>query len=319
MAEGKWIPGLTAATPLALAVRQALVLRLEAVNDHLQPAAELAHEDIEHVHQLRVATRRCRAVIDLFADVLGHRLHNRLRRPLRRIRRSAGPARDWDVFGMALLPRLANATPRTRPGLNWIAGQVAARRALAQEELVATYPELAKDLRHWAGHAGHVQEDNGSNGALTTLGQVARARLPLLVEALANAGSGDLKNAEHLHRLRIEGKRLRYAMEVFADCFPSAFREVLYPQIEELQEHLGNINDAHVALTLLSSMQSHTKTFYQQHWRQWQPGVSALKNSYRQRLKRAQQRFEPFWKTLQLDDLYVLVRAPNSERTIEAP
>ena len=46
---------------------------------------------------------------------------------------------------------------------------------------------------------------------------------------------------------RIGAARLRYAMEVFADCFPPPFREVLYPMVEEMQEILGRANDSQVA------------------------------------------------------------------------
>jgi hypothetical protein len=33
-------------------------------------------------------------------------------------------------------------------------------------------------------------------------------------------------------------------MEVFADCFALAFREKLYPMMEQMQEVLGNANDS---------------------------------------------------------------------------
>jgi CHAD domain-containing protein len=49
------------------------------------------------------------------------------------------------------------------------------------------------------------------------------------------------------HRVRILGKRLRYAMEIFADCFPPEFNEQYYPTVEEMQEILGRANDSHVA------------------------------------------------------------------------
>jgi CHAD domain-containing protein len=53
---------------------------------------------------------------------------------------------------------------------------------------------------------------------------------------------------EDLHSVRVVAKRLRYAMEVFAECFAAPFREQLYPRIAELQEILGVVCDAHVNL-----------------------------------------------------------------------
>ena len=50
--------------------------------------------------------------------------------------------------------------------------------------------------------------------------------------------------------MRILGKRLRYAMEMFADCFGPAFREELYPAVEQMQEILGRANEqSDVAVT----------------------------------------------------------------------
>jgi CHAD domain-containing protein len=46
-----------------------------------------------------------------------------------------------------------------------------------------------------------------------------------------------------LHTLRLQGKKLRYAMELFAAAFVPAFRDELYPQVAAIQEALGEIND----------------------------------------------------------------------------
>src|SRR5262245_11473393 len=81
-------------------VRDALTGRLEAVEHFLEPdSLEDAH-DPEHVHQLRVATRRADAAMRAFADFLPRRKAKKLRRALKRIRRAAGEARDHDVMAM---------------------------------------------------------------------------------------------------------------------------------------------------------------------------------------------------------------------------
>ena len=54
MADGKWITGLTAATPVADAARRVLAVRLEVVRDYLPLALHAAARDPEYVHQLRV-------------------------------------------------------------------------------------------------------------------------------------------------------------------------------------------------------------------------------------------------------------------------
>ena len=68
---------------------------------------------------------------------------------------------------------------------------------------------------------------------------LARPLLTARLHELDWTAAGDLQDYAHLHQVRIAGKRLRYAMEVFADCFSLSFREELYPRIEEMQEILG--------------------------------------------------------------------------------
>src|SRR5580704_16113317 len=102
MADGKWITDLTASTPLVDAARRVLSVRLEVVHDYLPLALHHWKEDPEHVHQLRVGTRRAGAALAIFATCLPGKMHRRLRKHLRQIRRAAGAARDWDVFIEAL-------------------------------------------------------------------------------------------------------------------------------------------------------------------------------------------------------------------------
>src|SRR5262249_20900183 len=102
MHDGKWIRELTAALPLADAARRVLAIRLATVHRALPLAIQDARRDIEHVHQLRVATRRARAALDIFIDCLPDGAYRAAKKELRKIRRAAGAARDWDVFLAAL-------------------------------------------------------------------------------------------------------------------------------------------------------------------------------------------------------------------------
>ncbi len=52
---------------------------------------------------------------------------------------------------------------------------------------------------------------------------------------------------ENLHRFRIAGKNLRYAIELLAGAFPPAVRNELYPLLSNMQDKLGRTNDLTVA------------------------------------------------------------------------
>src|SRR5437870_2343843 len=102
MPDGKWIGGLKADTPLPEAARHVLFVRLEVVRDHLPRVIHEAERDPEHVHQLRVGTRRADAALRIFRPCLPEKVYRAARRRLRRLRRAAGEARDWDVFLLRL-------------------------------------------------------------------------------------------------------------------------------------------------------------------------------------------------------------------------
>ena len=110
MADGKWINDLEAGTPLPEAARLVLEVRLRVVADHLPRAMHEADRDPEHVHQLRVATRRADAALRIFRPCLPRKVYKEARRRLRTIRRAAGAARDWDVF-LASLAQGRKAEP----------------------------------------------------------------------------------------------------------------------------------------------------------------------------------------------------------------
>src|SRR6266581_4509155 len=97
MFDGKWIEGLGPLLTVAEAARIALQVRLEVVRYFLPLAMHESDRDPEHVHRLRVGTRRAGAALRIFADALPSKLHRKAKKTLRSIRQAAGEARDWDV------------------------------------------------------------------------------------------------------------------------------------------------------------------------------------------------------------------------------
>ena len=63
------------------------------------------------------------------------------------------------------------------------------------------------------------------------------------VQKFFKAEPSNVGDVNALHRFRIRGKELRYAMELLAAAFPVGFRDELYPVVEQLQELLGDIID----------------------------------------------------------------------------
>lgn len=290
MAAGKWIDDLGPDTPLADAARRVLTVRLEVVRDALPPAIREPYEDVEHVHRLRVATRRAAAALDVFRDCLPPKPRKAARKRLRLIRRAAGRARDWDVFLAGLLEWAAKRPAGQRPGIDFLIGYVQASRTEAQTELDAIGKEYPFDfdrfLAETVAAAGTDDETRPD-----TLGTLAHHRLSGLLDELDQALAGSLDDYERLHQVRILGKRLRYAMEIFAGCYGSPFRDEVYPVVEQMQQVLGIANDSHVAIGRLVAVRDRARSLSDVGWPRLAVGVEALLRFHRRRLPRQRRLF----------------------------
>ncbi len=320
MAEGKWISDLAADTPLTEAAQRVLTARLNAVGQHL-PTAAVEGEETEPVHQLRVATRRARAALDLFADCLPDKTYRDVRKQLRRIRRAAGAARDWDVFLEGLHTPGRAPVAKARPGLDFLAGWAFAQRQLAQVDLQAAIRKHEAEFEQLTAEtvAAVQQSRDGLHGQ--TLGDLARQRLASLFQDLDEAASGDLTDYTHLHQVRITGKRLRYALEIFVDCFGTALRESIYPAVEEMQEMLGRANDSHVAAERLTVLRLRLSATRPADWKRFHPGIEKLLRYHQQRLPRERQQFLRWWRRWQKRESDVVkgVTEPTGKKTRAKP
>ena len=83
--------------------------------------------------------------------------------------------------------------------------------------------------------------------------EVAGPRIVKANTTLRKRGAGISADAPAplLHRLRIDGKRLRYLLEFFFDLYPSVTMTRFIKELKRLQDLLGNFNDTEVQLALI--------------------------------------------------------------------
>ncbi|MCI0640414.1 MAG: CHAD domain-containing protein [Gemmataceae bacterium] len=294
MSDSKWMPGLRCDMPVAAAARHVLLVRLGAVRDSIEPAALHADDDMENVHQLRVATRRAGAALRIFQICLPENSYDKARKRLRKLRRAAGAARDWDVFLLSVVEHMSGATTRRKPGLDLLAGIAHGQRSAAQETLKdATKKSSAWEKLNSATVAALRMQKSPSSPK--TLRELALPALGQLLKELENAAATDLEDYGNLHQVRILGKRLRYAMEVFSSCFHKAFRETHYNEVEEMQEILGLANDSYVAAKRLEGIRRRLQATQSAQWKRYRPGVESLLLFHEQRFPAQRQRFLEWW------------------------
>jgi CHAD domain-containing protein len=294
LAAGKWISALKATTPTDDAARHVLTVRLEVVRDYLPLALQQADNDTEHVHQLRIGTRRARAALDIFACCLPSRVYKAARTQLRAIRQGAGAAREWDVFLAALTQWARTHGGKLRPGLDSLVGYVVARREAAQLQLAAMGEDYPFAFERFLAETVAAVGKPG-DPRQRTLVDLALPRLTGLLRELDEAARLDPGDYDHLHQIRILGKKLRYAMEVFAACFAPAFKAELYPAVEAMQEILGNANDSFVACQRLEDLSQRLQVLAPVEWKRYRPGLEGLLQYHQGRLPQERERFQEWW------------------------
>jgi triphosphatase len=232
---------------LAYAVlrRQLTVLRVK------EPGTRLG-EDPEELHDMRVATRRLRAALDLFVDVLPIRARN-FRGELGWLAGVLGAVRDLDV-------QLQGQAAMIEPGQD---GLWADLTALLTREREAARAELlsALDSARWerlkSGMASMVQQ--GPNRRATATRVPALAAVPDLIgirqASVVKAARRAKRSGEaaDFHRLRIRCKRLRYSLEFSAELYGGRTKRYTR-QLTKLQNLLGLLQDAEVAANRLAEL-----------------------------------------------------------------
>ena len=272
--------GLRPKLPAGAALRCVLANGLEVL---LANAHGLRRRDEpEFVHQARVALRRMRSALRLLAR--DTTVPAALISELRWLASALGPARDADVLVTSTLPAVlaalpaalsaalsappsaapsaARSAPPSAPPSAEKAGAVrsllaAARRRRVRGRRLARaavgsgrFALLALDLLAWT-RSPHDERER-------TLRQLAPRRLASAHRRLLRAGRffAALPPAEQ-HAVRILGKRLRYALDLFAPALPApaAAAAANYGAVlAQLQEELGALNDAAVAAATLPEL-----------------------------------------------------------------
>ena len=91
--------------------------------------------DIERVHDMRVATRRLRAVLEVFAPCFPAREHRRLIGEVKALADALGERRDPDVMIERLDEVAAAVSPTERSGLRYLSGELRREQESANSTL----------------------------------------------------------------------------------------------------------------------------------------------------------------------------------------
>ena len=209
--------------------------------------------DIEFVHRGRVASRRLRAALRVFADFVGADQVKLLRKQIRRLTDDLGEARDRDVqieFLSGVLSDLDEVD--CYPGIVRALARLERQRQRLQPTVVAALARFES-----AGTAKHVLamtktalshlERNGVAVSSPYILARAEAAIGAQLETFLShqASLDDSADGSGHHRMRIAAKRLRYTMEVCKPAHQGRLDRFI-DAIKKLQTALGEIHDCEV-------------------------------------------------------------------------
>jgi len=241
--------------PIAEAGRQ--ILLREFIRMRSQEDGVREDKDIEFVHDMRVATRRQRSAFRLLDDYYKTKPVRPFIQSLKSLAGALGAVRDLDVMMQDLRRAQRIYRDQDTGVFDVILSKLDKKRSKAMKKLLAlmdskAHRQFLKLYAEFLTQPGVGAKSIDADDVTPT--QVRHILPGLLHEHLATVRAYDgvihedidTTDDATLHALRIEFKRLRYATDFFSDVLGSSGKTFIR-EIKTIQDHLGRMNDIHVA------------------------------------------------------------------------
>jgi CHAD domain-containing protein len=248
-------PGIRANDSLAEAGKKIWRYQLTEMLSHEEGSR--SGEDIEALHDMRVSTRRMRAAFDVFGGAFKSKALEPHLKGLRATGRTLGKVRDLDVLLEKATAYVQALPPDEQHGLDPLVEAWHVQREAARLEMLDFLNGEAYK-RFKDNFSAFLAPENTERG-VQTVGALEPYRVKELAPVLiyqhlaavrAYEPILDTATLEQMHQLRIQFKRFRYTVEYFQEVLSSDGQKVI-DDLKRVQDHLGNLNDANVAVNLL--------------------------------------------------------------------
>ena len=203
------------------------------------------------LHQTRVGLRRLRSALSIFKPMLAGAELDRFQGDLRRLAALLGKVRDVDV----MIEKIADQATLEQLHRARVIRYEAAMSALNSPEV----RRLMLDFIEWVSVGTWQEEESVAELRAMPAPIFAASVLDRLRRRIKKKGTHlDKLDEEERHRVRIIGKKLRYAAEFFSGLYTekkaTRRREAFLAGIEDLQSALGHLNDLASGRTLFEEL-----------------------------------------------------------------
>jgi CHAD domain-containing protein len=245
--------GLLPNAPVAAAVEAALKIARDTIT--VQQAGAVAGE-VEPLHQMRIAMRRLRSLVELVTQVVHASRVAVYRRELRWAGQVAGMCRECDVTEQLIRKRSMKLEPSMQEALVPIYEALSERRRTEHSSIV----ELINSKRHHRLMERLSATPIKKFHAAVTVRTFAPVMIRPIAASLARTGAKLQTDSpdEVFHRLRIRIKRLRYSFEMLDNIGGKRMRKALV-RLKHMQELLGMHHDVVITIKWLREFAASAK------------------------------------------------------------
>jgi len=218
----------------------------------------VADGDVSALHRARVASRRLRELLPMLQ--LEPNTARKLNRRLRKVTSRLGAVRELDVLLLLIdelhVSRPARSAALSRVGITVAKNRDEARKRLSSKLPIADMARLGRKLERLAGML-HGAEESSSKTAARNWRWAVEARVASRATRLAEAveAAGAVYLPERLHDVRIAVKKVRYAVELFAEIGGATTAADLRT-LKRNQDLLGRMHDWQVLMDVVREVQA---------------------------------------------------------------
>lgn len=252
-------PGLKSKDTMAEGARKTLSFHFKKMLVH-EPGTRTG-QNIETLHDMRVATRRMRAAMGVFGAYLDRPRIKPFAKDLKRVGRTLGAVRDLDVFREKTQIYIDTLPPERQNELEPLMVVLNAEHQKARNRLLdfldsERYVRFKKNFSIFLKKPGAAEPPVFTSEGAPFPHRIQHTLPIVLYQRLARVRAfEELVNkpdvaVEQLHQLRIAFKGLRYTLEFFREVL-GRDAEALIEEIKGMQDHLGALQDAVVTCDIL--------------------------------------------------------------------
>jgi len=210
--------------------------------------------DTEFLHDFRVAIRRIRSGLSLVKNVLPPAIVDSFKKDISLLGGATGPTRDLDVYLLKQENYLARLPAALQPGLASFFADLVVLRQAEHGKMVRTLrsKKCRTILNTWKRYFASKDWEPGPADGMAVEELAGQIIFRHFKRVMRDGKSLDATTPDpEIHRLRIQCKKLRYAIEFFGSLYPAEEILLVVRQLKKLQDILGTFNDLSVQQQML--------------------------------------------------------------------